>query len=200
MPLIEGFIVGLGLVILIGPVLFTLLQITLQHGRRAGLTVAFGIFISDVIAVALCVWGAARFFKNVENQFYIGLVGAIILVSLGIIYIVKPKTNFGEKVELKSTDWFTFFMKGFLINFVNPFVFVVWLGIIAVANAKYGYSAELALYLTGTLLAILFLDTSKAFLAGYIKNLLKPEILLKLYRIIGVVLIIFGIALFIRVM
>lgn len=191
----DGFLVGLALIILIGPVFFTLLKISLQHGSVAGSATAFGIFVSDIIAVSLCVFGASSFLKTEESRFYLALAGGVFLIALGIRYFVKKKTNEENNINLKATHYAGFFVKGFLVNFVNPFVFAVWIGIIKVAGDKHGFDKNLAVYLSGTLLAILFLDLSKVFLAAKIRTLLTPGILFLLYKIIGICLMGLGIRL-----
>jgi threonine/homoserine/homoserine lactone efflux protein len=192
---LDGFLVGLALIILIGPVFFTLLKTSLHYGVFAGSLVAFGIFISDVIAVFLCVFGASSFLKSDDSKFYLSLVGGVLLIVLGVRYYLKKKSGAENNTQLKASHYAVFFAKGFLVNFVNPFVFAVWIGIIAVAGNKHGFGSDLGIYLSGTLLAILSTDMTKVLLASKIKNILKPEILLKLYKIIGVCLVLLGLRL-----
>jgi threonine/homoserine/homoserine lactone efflux protein len=193
---LDGFLVGLALVILIGPVFFTLLKTSLQHGVVAGSLVALGIFLSDILAVLLCVFGASAFLKSDESRFYLALVGGVVLIALGVRYFLKKKKAEEEAIQLNTKHYIGFFSKGFLVNFINPFVFAVWIGIIKVAGDKHGFDKDLALYLAGTLLAIFSTDITKVFLAAKIKSILKPEILFALYKIIGVALVLLGLRLF----
>jgi len=193
MPLLEGYIVGLALIVLIGPVFFTLLQITLQFGVRSGLIVAFGIVVSDVIAVLLCAFGAAPYLQNPDYLFYFGLIGGVLLISFGASFILKPTLQFSQDISLKNKDYIGFFIKGFLVNFVNPFVFLVWISIIGLGTKKFGFNNSLALYMTGALLGIWTTDTLKALFAHRIQGFLKPDILSKLYRLIGFLLVGFGV-------
>ena len=192
MAFLQGYLIGLGLIVLIGPVFFVLLQTTLQYGRWPGLTVAFGIFVSDIIAVALCVLGARAFFENQSNQKWIAWGGGLLLLAFGLKYLLKPTLPAMKEIKLSKLDYFGFFSKGFLINFVNPFVFLVWLGIIANAGKIYGYSQNLAFFLIGTLLAILTLDSLKALFADKLKGIMRPNVLKIIFRISGVLLILFA--------
>ena len=183
----------MSLIIFLGPVFFTLLESTLQSGFWSGFAVAFGIFISDVVAVLLLGFGAAGFFENPENQFGLAIAGAAILIGLGIRYIIKPSLGTtSSRFQVRGTNYYTYFMKGFLVNFVNPFVFLVWLGIIGFATAHHGAGPSLAIFLSGALLGILTTDTLKAALAQYIKGLLRPRFMVFAYRLIGIILIGFG--------
>lgn len=192
---LDGFLVGLALIILIGPVFFTLLKTSLQYGVFAGSLVAFGIFISDIIAVLLCVFGASSYLKSEESKFYLSIAGAVILIALGLKYFFKKKAVDEDRIQLKASHYAVFFIKGFLVNFVNPFVFAVWIGIIAVAGNRHGFNSNLGIYLSGTLLAIFICDMSKVLLASKLKIFLKPGILLKLYKVIGVCLVLLGVRL-----
>lgn len=195
MAFLEGFAVGLAMIVFIGPVFFTLLKSALNYGFWAGMMVALGIFISDVVCVALCSLGAIPFFENDQNQFYLAIGGSIILFGLGLKYLLKPNVNVDEQVKLHAGHYTAYFTKGFLVNFVNPFVFLVWISVIGLARGKYGAGQELWIFLGAALLGILTTDTLKVIFADKIKPLIQPKFLLRAYQVIGIVLIGFGIRL-----
>jgi len=190
---LEGYLVGLGMVIFIGPVFFTLLKSTLQYGFAAGMLVATGIVISDVVCVGLCLFGAKAFFQNPENQVWIAGFGSIILFGIGFKYLLKPTVYSNEKLKLKVHHYSGFFMKGFLINFINPFVFLVWIGLISLSYGKYGFSSDLGIWLTGALLGIFSTDSLKVIFANNVKAVVQPKVLILVYKVIGLLLIGFGI-------
>lgn len=195
MAFLEGFGVGLAMVVFIGPVFFTLLKSALNYGFWAGMMVALGIFISDVVCVGLCAFGAIPFFKNPDNQFYLAVGGSVILFGLGLKYLLKPNVNVDEQVKLNAGHYTAYFTKGFLVNFVNPFVFLVWISVIGLAQGKYGAGEELWIFLSASLFGILTTDTLKVVFAEKIKPLIQPKVLLRAYQIIGLLLIGFGLRL-----
>lgn len=195
MAFLEGFLVGLGMIIFIGPVFFTLLKSALNYGVAAGMMVALGIFTSDVVCIGLCSFGAIPFFKNPDNQFWLALGGSAILFTLGIKYLLRPNVNTEPDVKLKAGHYTTYFAKGFLVNFVNPFVFIVWISIIGLGQAKHGSGEDLWIFLGAALLGIFLTDTTKVLFASKIKKLIQPTFLKKAYQVIGIVLIGFGIRL-----
>ena len=83
MSILEGYVIGLGMVIFIGPVFFLLLNSSLQSGVKAGVAVALGIIVSDIICVALCYYGLSSVITIEKNQFWIGVVGSIIILNFG---------------------------------------------------------------------------------------------------------------------
>ncbi|MBU1536951.1 LysE family transporter, partial [Myxococcota bacterium] len=103
-PLLTGFATGLALIILVGPVFFLLLRVTLERGRVAGVCVAMGIFISDLAAVLLIYYGFSALFTSADFQRWSALVGAVLISALGVSYIIRPglpKTS-RKKTGLKN--------------------------------------------------------------------------------------------------
>ena len=192
MAFLEGFAIGFSMIIFIGPVFFTLINTTLNHGFWPGMLVVGGIFISDIVAVGLCAVGAIPLFEDPTNQFYLAVVGSLILFSLGLRYLFFSNTTVNAEVDFKAKDYIAYFSKGFLVNFVNPFVFVVWTSVIGMARIKYGTGTELWVYLTSAVFALLVTDTTKVVFADKLKKLVQPRLLRKFYRVVGLVLIGFG--------
>lgn len=193
MPFLDGLWLGLGFVIFIGPVFFTLLHIALNHGFWAGFSTALGIVVSDAVALLICSFGAIPFFKNTDNQLILSFIGAAILIGLGLKFILRPQIQTETDVKtLKAGHYLNFFTKGFLVNFVNPFVFIVWIGVIGFAESKYSETSDIITLLCATLLGIIATDTLKALFAHKISHLIKPQFLKKVYRGIGIVLLAFA--------
>lgn len=195
MSFLHGLLAGLAMIIFIGPVLFTLLQAGLKYGFKGGMAVALGIIVSDIIAVVICYYGAIPFFKDGYNQFWIAIGGGILLMAMGVKYLWKPNYFQGDGMGLGARDFSNLFSKGFLVNFVNPFVFLVWIGLIGYAQEE--YPGDDRIYISGALLGIFLTDSIKAFFAGKLRPLLAPQRLRRIYWVFGILLILFGIRLMI---
>ncbi len=195
MAFLEGFLLGLSFIAFIGPVFFTLLKSSLNYGVWAGLMVAFGIFISDVVCVGLCAFGAIPFFENPLNQHWLAIAGSVILFGIGLKYLFKPDVNVDKDLKLKAGHYTAYFAKGFLVNFVNPFVFLVWITAIGAGQERHGTGDQLWVFLGASLLAILITDTSKAIFAHRIKKFVQPKFLIKAYQVIGIIMLGFGVRL-----
>jgi threonine/homoserine/homoserine lactone efflux protein len=194
MDLLEGYLIGLGMIIFIGPVFFLLISSTLKGGYIAGLMVAIGIVISDLICVILCMYGLAPLLTHPDSHFWLAITGSILLVGIGVKYILTKHTHQEENMILYSHHQFSFFVKGFLINFVNPFVVMVWMGVIKYTEQRVGGNS--ILFLSGTLLGIFSTDLLKVVLAKRIKQFINPSTLQWIYRVFGVIMIAFGIRMF----
>lgn len=190
--ILEGYITGLAMVVFIGPVFFTLIQSTIQHGAKAGFAVTLGIFLSDVLIAALCLFGAIEFFENARHQFWLALAGGLILFFIGFKYILKPIINTVSDFKSSVFSLSAFFAKGFLVNFVNPFVFMVWISITAFAKIRCDNWNDLMYFLGAALLGILATDSLKVILAERVQKFLNPAMLRKIFFVTGLILICFG--------
>ncbi len=194
MSFLEGFAIGLGMVIFIGPVFFILLNSSLQFGVKAGLAVASGIIFSDIICVLLCYYGLFSFVNREENQFWIGIVGSAIIFGLGINYLLK-KAIIITSISTKPKRIKTFFLKGFSVNFFNPFVLAVWIGVFQYGQSKYLDKEYLYVFLISVLLGIFTTDVLKVLLANRLKEFISAKRLAIFFKITGCLLIFFAIRL-----
>jgi threonine/homoserine/homoserine lactone efflux protein len=193
MAVLEGILFGIGTIVFIGPVFFLLLKSSIESGKNAGLSVAVGIIASDIVCIYLCSY-FAPFLRRQENLNIASLIGAALLIAMGIKYIMaKPIVQ--SKKRFTGQGFLSFFTKGFLINFINPFVFVVWMGIILYTKEQYYEQDLVQVFYVGVLMGIFFTDAGKVYLAQQIKRKLTPIVLQKLYKIIGVLLIAFSLRL-----
>lgn len=193
MAFLEGFAWGYGMIVILGPVFFTLMKAALESGIPAGLSVAAGIILSDIIVVLACYLGFSAIIEDVENQFWVSLAGGIILLAIGLKFLIKPQTNTTSEANTPKHALGKYFMQGFLVNFVNPSVFFIWIALIAYARSKFGTNQEVVLMLVGVLSGIFAMDLTKVFLAEKLRKIIEPHILSKVFRVIGIVLIGFGI-------
>lgn len=191
MNFFNGLLIGMSMVIFVGPVFFLLLTSSLSGGWKAGLAVALGIIISDLICVSLVSIGLAPLLSSPERLKWLGIGSGVMLIFLGIKYLINKKITLPDSEEKKSKFIAHYFSKGFVINFINPFVWLVWLGIIKYAESKTNQHA--IIYLAGVLIGIFATDVAKVFVANWINRWLDITKLHKIYKLIGVVLIAFGI-------
>jgi len=187
---LQGYLLGLSMIVFIGPVFFLLISISFEFGTFAGVWVALGIIISDILCVILSFLGVNTFFTS-GSKFWITLLGGTLLILLGLKYLIRP-SNLIQGKSKQPLHYLSCFVKGFLVNFVNPFVFFVWIGVVTYAKDNKLLNEHLELYFLGVLLGILSTDLLKVFTSRQIKNFLKPSVLKNLYRVSGIVLIGFG--------
>lgn len=201
-PLFEGILIGLTMAVMLGPALFALLQTSIHRGTRAGVILAFGIFLSDFFIVVMSYLGAAQLLNEGKNNLVVGLIGGTILIIYGIVTCTK-KVHINDSNNLleqrRIPGPLTFLFKGFFLNFANPFVWFFWFTIMMGISGTYGseLSSVSALF-GGVLFTIFSTDVLKVFIASSIKRYLTPKTLNLVNYVVGILLVAFGIILIIR--
>ncbi len=195
MAIITGILLGLSTLLFIGPVFFYLIQTTLENGIKSGMSVAFGIILGDIICVLLAVYGVGKYLENNIVQYWFTVIGGVLLIVLGIKSILSPSQINFDGNNLASKKVIKTGLNGFLINFINPFVFAVWFGFYTYLKNKYTSSSDVNLALVFILLTIFITDLIKTFLAQKVKQFITLNTFSKFLKIIGLVMICFGIRL-----
>lgn len=201
----NGILVGLALSILVGPILFSLIQRSIEQGVKAGLWVALGIWMSDVFFIIGITLGVTHIAKLVESPLFepiLGVLGGFVLIGIGAgMFISRPSENMGEEegIEILSSQW-RLWLEGFLINTINPFTVIFWTGLISTRSVDTNlFSTNSYLFFGAVLGTIIFTDSLKVFLAEKIRTRLKPHHILQMRKFSGAILFIFGIVMMIRV-
>jgi len=198
MPFLEGLGFGLATVILIGPVFFTLLKAALEHGVRGGVLVALGIIASDMLIVLICLSGVARVLRHWIAGPWMAIAAGALLAGLGIRYLFAPQVMLNADVKPRGKSLHTCFTSGFVVNFINPFVLAVWLGMVMHANGKFSAGNGVLFFLVGALLGIFITDVAKALLAPRLKPILMPATLKRVHAVIGIALLGFSVRAFVH--
>jgi threonine/homoserine/homoserine lactone efflux protein len=205
--LLEGIKVGLILSFMIGPIFFALVQTSVDEGFRAGLMVAVGIWVSDTSYVLGVYFGVSLLANVVNTQTFtltLGIAGSILLTIFGLATLLTiPKgllTNTLPEYK-RSSSYLSLFIKGFLINTINPFTVFFWTSLMGSVVIKDGFNGTQAfVFFAGVLGTIVVTDLLKVLLAKRIRYSLRPVHLLWLRRISGAALIAFGVVLLVRVL
>jgi threonine/homoserine/homoserine lactone efflux protein len=193
--LIEGISMGLLLSVIVGPVFFTLITNSLQHGFRYAMILALGILASDTLYVMLTYFGIRVLADTTFFETVLGYVGGLILIGVGISSLVKkqmdrPNTGGIEIPELRKR---TAFAKGFSINGINPFVLLFWISIASLVSLKDSWSGiHVFTYYSGILITVFCIDLLKAFVAKQLSRFVTPKLMGILNKAVGVIMIGFG--------
>ncbi len=188
----QGFFIS---ILLFGPAFFKLIHTSIQEGFRKGVTLASGVFLSDLLVVGLCIFGFAEFMQTSAFQKMYSLLGVIVLVLLGVRafrhqYKVFLK-SYSERVPHAKS-----LMKGFVLNLVNPFTFILWFNVLGSISLKYADEAQYKILLSinlFTILLVLFLmDVLKVFLSHLIGKKLNARIFFIINKYFGLLLMLIG--------
>lgn len=198
MPFLEGLGYGLATVLLIGPVFFTLLKAALDHGAKGGIAVAAGIIVSDIAIVVICLSGLATALEEWITGPWMAVAAGLILLGLGVRYIVRPMVRMERPVRAFGRSAAGSFTAGFLVNFVNPFVFAIWIAAVLHATHVHGTGSGAHAFLIGMLTGILLTDLIKALLAPQLRPFLTPRALKRTFLGIGIAMLLFSFRVFVH--
>ncbi len=201
--LFTGIKYGLFLTILVGPLVFALVQAAVERGFRAGAMIGLGIWISDLLFILGVYYGFNHLKAITEWTYFeltVGIAGGIILITTGIITLAGKTPDINEQKKITGT-YLALWVKGFLINTLNPFTVFFWVLVMTTVVADNNYSElESSLYFGGILGTIIVTDSLKVLMAKKLRHYLEVHHLIWVRRITGIALIIFGIVLIGRVL
>jgi threonine/homoserine/homoserine lactone efflux protein len=194
--LLKGLTFGLLLSISVGPVLFSIIKQSLNNGYKGGMAFVIGVSVSDITLVLVSNL-FTEFFKSISDyKTEIGIAGCAFLITLGVYFVFfkKVKVNdAGQQVfKFGKMDYAKIFISGFLMNTLNPAVFIFW---ITASTAVINHTIQQRIIaFTTCLVFVLSTDVAKVVLAGKIRNRLTPHNIHILNRINGLILIVLGVA------
>lgn len=198
----EGILGGLSLSILLGPIFIVLVQTALERGARSGLTVGTGIWTSDFLIVGLFYYFLSKIQNVVEDPdfiFWFGAIGGLIMIVFGVYLSLRKTTLDYAKVKISAVHFLGYWTKGFVVNTINPFTFIFWLGFITsflITRRLDGFHSSLLL--GSILLTIIITDSLKVILAKLIRKKLNEGLLSTINKIAGIAVSIFGLVIFYR--
>lgn len=200
----QGILLGLGLSVLVGPMLFLYLQVGIQKGLRAALSLGLGTWMSDLFFILSIYFGLKYVLQVTDSngfKLWMGIAGGIILVIIGIgLLISRPTDNSEDAYSIqKNTTYLGLWLKGFLINTFNPFAIFFWISIMTGYSAKSLDGQEMSILLGGILGTIVFTDILKILLAKQLKKVINHNASQILPKVVGTALVLLGLVLIYRV-
>jgi|SRR5688572_8984182 len=192
-PLISGFVFGLIISVMVGPVFFALIQTSLQEGFKAGSHLAFGVMLSDVAYIAFCYFFTTQLDIEGGNKVIFGIAGGCVLMGFGIYQALK-KIKISEINQPSRAIHARYTAQGFLMNAANPAVFLFWISVVGQVKLKeqYRLSHEAAFFAI-SLLTVFCIDLAKSYASHRVKKILKPDVMKWINYSIGLILFGYGV-------
>lgn len=208
--------IGFLLSIMIGPVFFVLLEISITKGFKAAMIFDLGVLLSDLFYIIISLFFAYQLkgLSDFKNNLALSFLGGGLFLAYGIYNLVFKKikletVNLGpelldENNQLKLTsakDNTMLILKGFTLNLLNPGVVIYWLAIIAKGFdlvSKYESDLHIVLFILIILITFFGIDSLKAYVANKLKPLVTTGLLKGLNWLIGIVFMGTGLFLILR--
>ena len=201
-PILKGLLLGLILSISIGPVIFAIIKQSLTNGKRSGYAFVAGVSSSDFVLLFICNVFTSLFNLVLNHKSAIALAGAGFLLIMGLYTLFFKKLKLenmgsdGVNKTVSIKDLFSSYFSGFLMNTLNPSVFLFWFAWTAAINNSADNTPnpiQYKLVVFGTCLGFVLLsDLLKVFLAGKLRPRLTEKNLLWINRFSGMIILIFS--------
>ncbi|HVD97064.1 MAG TPA: LysE family transporter [Cytophagaceae bacterium] len=196
----QGIVSGLLISFMFGPVFFGLIHASIHRGFRKALVYASGVASSDSFFILLIYFGVAGFLQDESFRLFMKIVGCGIMITFGIYYIIKKAPDTLEvenESERKQKPYHSLWLKGFVLNSINPSVFVICLGMVSYAADNYANDKiSTFAFFIGSVLTVFSFDTIKAYIAHKIKIYFTNRLLNKMNKVLGIVILGAGLILF----
>lgn len=193
---------GLVLAFMIGPVFFVLLETAATKGFRAAIIFNFGVFTADIFFIGIAYLSSYQLLENLSNAPGLYVFGGVILIVYGLMmYLKRPTREMLDPSRVKSgkNGYLQLFIKGFLLNFINIGVLVIWLGVIIVVGPTVDNDPVRLFTFLGIMISTYFIvDLGKIVLAKQLKRFLTPRRIFKVKKLLGLILIICGLVLTVK--
>lgn len=202
--ILAAIILGITLSFMVGPVFLLLLEIAMNKGAKKALAFDAGVIAADVLFIIAILYSSS-FLQNITNLSWVYGIGGLVIIAFGFYNVknaAKKKHHLEEKDKLpenKNTPVGVYIVKGFFMNFLNVGVLAYWLATVVVMRASVENDENLMkLYFIITVATYALVDVAKIFSARKLKAYLTDAVLVKIERIVGFVLVGFGVIMIAR--
>jgi threonine/homoserine/homoserine lactone efflux protein len=189
----------------LGPVIFAILKQSITNGRKAGYIFVAGVSTSDIGLLLIANIFTSIFLLVLDHKAFIAMAGAGFLLLLGLytLFFKKIKIEYDEKGEEKvfrKRDYLGIYISGFLMNTLNPSVFIFWFAwtaAIGASAAETNNPVQYKFLVFATCLVFLLLsDLIKVALASRLRPSLTEKNLIWINRLSAIIILVFSAALF----
>ena len=200
---IPAILLGIVLSFTIGPVFFTILEISVSKGFKAAVFFNIGVVFSEVVFFAVAYASTSNLLNSIQENSSWKILGGVLLAFYAGITLLGMYQNKEKKEQQNlfkspppSPNLIKNLIKGFGLNIINFAVLVFW--ILIVANYAPGFQDSqykmivFFLVIVGTYFTI---DLGKIYLAQQLKTSLTDSVITKIKLIVNAIILIIGLVL-----
>ena len=201
----NALLIGFFMAFMIGPVFFMLLQTSILKGAKAAIIFDLGVVLGDITFILISYFGSRSLLEKIKDDPRLFFIGGLVMIVYGLITYID-KENKKESLETSdiidvsaSNNYLKLFVKGFFLNFINIGVLAFWLGTVLVVGPTLNMNEKsIFIYFSVIILGYFVTDLGKIFLAKQLKDKLTSNVVFRIKRVMGIILIIFGVFLMLK--
>jgi threonine/homoserine/homoserine lactone efflux protein len=198
---IPAIFLGIVLSFTIGPVFFTIIEVSVSKGFKAAVFFNIGVVFSEIVFFAIAYASTSSLLESIQDNPSWKILGGVLLffyagITLLGMYQDKEEQEYKIDSTAVSPNLLKNMIKGFLLNIINFAVLVFWILIVA----NYGPEFKETQYkmvvfffvVVGTYFTI---DLGKIYLAQQLKRSLTKQIISKIKIAVNTIILIIGVVL-----
>ncbi len=204
--LLLGIVCGIALSLFFsfGPAFFTQIRTSIQYGFQKSYPFALGVSAGDIIIVflILTVLKNADLY-NVVHNVWVASIGGGVMILMAVYFFRKEVTSLedyegkGSRIKFRSKDGEprrrSIFFQGFLINFINPTIWIYWISVITLITGELNMTVfERYVFFFGVMGATLGMDIMKCKLASMLQRIITAKVLNVTNKVCSVILFCFA--------
>lgn len=202
----NALLIGFFMSFMIGPVFFMLIQTSILKGARAAIVFDLGVVLADVSFILIAYYGSRSLLERIKDDPRLFFIGGLVLIIYGLITYFD-KENKKEAIESAKTievpivknNYLKLFFKGYFLNFINVGVLAFWLGTVLVIGPSLQMNQNtIFAYFSVIILGYFITDLGKIFLAKQLKDKLTPNVIYRVKKVMGIILIVCGVFLMLK--
>ena len=182
-----------------------LLQTSILKGAKAAIIFDLGVILGDITFILISYFGSRSLLEKIKDDPRLFFIGGLVMIVYGLITYID-KENKKESLETSdiidvsaSNNYLKLFVKGFFLNFINIGVLAFWLGTVLVVGPTLNMNEKsIFIYFSVIILGYFVTDLGKIFLAKQLKDKLTSNVVFRIKRVMGIILIIFGVFLMLK--
>ncbi len=142
--ILKGLITGFLVTIPVGPMAVLIIQRTANRNFKSGYSTALGVVSVDSLYATIAIFSVSFIITFLRTyQTYIQIVGAIILLGLGLFIFFSNPISSIQEFKKKGSSIFQCFATGALFAMSNPMVILSYLAIFAGTGLVFNHSEPL---------------------------------------------------------
>ena len=200
---IPAILLGIVLSFTIGPVFFTILEISVSKGFKAAVFFNIGVVFSEVVFFAVAYASTSNLLNSIQENPSWKILGGVLLAFYAGITLLGMYQNKEKKEQQNlfkspppSPNLIKNLIKGFGLNIINFAVLVFW--ILIVANYAPGFQDsqyKMIMFFRVIVGTYFTIDLGKIYLAQQLKTSLTDSVITKIKLIVNAIILIIGLVL-----
>ena len=199
---LPAVFLGLILSFTIGPVFFTILEISVSKGFKAAVFFNLGVVFSEIVFFAIAYASTSSLLESIQENPSWKVLGGVLLTFYAVVTLFGMYQN-KEKIEEFSFDnekaspnLFKNVIRGFLLNIINFAVLVFWILIVANYGPEFKETKyKLVIFFSVIVGTYFSIDLGKIYLAQQLKKSLTKKVISKIKAAVNIIILIIGLVL-----